>query len=195
MFPTGRPLSRLGFMKWASRYLDTQGRLPTYCGFVPPIMEYAPTVWMGAAPTHLAQLDRIQRRALHILGPHVLLQSLAAKRMVSATAYMYKLLSVNGPLSNLTPPPLNPPPVLRTRAQHLPPSPPPPTHPPHQHQLCNLLQASSTNIFRRSFPMQPSRNETGCHNGFSRLLPSAKLPKGSSHHHFYAYPYFYRAAP
>lgn len=36
--------------------------------FVRPVLEYAPLASDGAAPTHLTQLDWVQRRALHIIG-------------------------------------------------------------------------------------------------------------------------------
>ena len=69
------------------------------------VLEYAPLVWMGAASGHLRLLDRVQRCALHILGPGVLLQSLAARRLVAALSY--KLMCLAGPpqLTSLVPPP------------------------------------------------------------------------------------------
>eukprot|EP00117_Sycon_ciliatum_P015231 scpid90198/ scgid15163/ len=84
--------SRLGFLRKAARVLDGAGKRTVYRGFVRPVLEYAPLVWMGAASSHLRLLDRVQRRALHILGPDVLLQSLAARRLVAALSYMYKLM-------------------------------------------------------------------------------------------------------
>ena len=55
---------------------------------------------MGAAPTHLHQLDRVQRRALHLMGPGV--QSLAARRDVYALTFPYKLMYREEPLQLLT---------------------------------------------------------------------------------------------
>ena len=78
-----RASQRLGPLRRAARILDTNGRLSVYGGFIRPMLKYAPLVWMSAAPTHLARLDRIQRKAMAIIGPDVLLQSLVARRTLS----------------------------------------------------------------------------------------------------------------
>ena len=116
---TLRANSRLGILRKASRYLDTAGKLATYRGFIRPILEYAHLVWMGATRTHLQQLDRVQRRALHILGPGVVLQSLQARRMVGALTYIYKLMCMDGPstLRSLVPPTQPLPTCPRTRLE------------------------------------------------------------------------------
>ena len=87
-----RAVARLGFLRRASSFLGREGRLTTYRGFVRPVLEYAPLTWMGAANSHLQSLDRVQRKALAIIGPDALLQSLAARRQVYALTYMYKLM-------------------------------------------------------------------------------------------------------
>ena len=46
---------------------------------------------MGAAHTHLHQLARVQRRALHIIGEGTWLRSLTHRRMVATCAFLYKL--------------------------------------------------------------------------------------------------------
>ena len=142
-----RANSRLGFLRKASKYLDTAGKLATYRGFIRPLLEYAHLAWIGAAKSHLQQLDRVQRRALHILGPGIVLQSLEARRMVGALTYLYKLMCPESPrmLTSLVPP-LQPPPTCpRTRQdQEL--------SQRHQHQLRNELPASAPNFLRRSFP-------------------------------------------
>jgi len=141
-----RATSRLGFLRRASRVLDPAGRLTTYRGFVRPILEYAPTVWMGAATTHLRQLDRVQRKALHILGPGVLLQSLAERRMVYALTLLYKLQRADG-LDQLRVlvPPRNELQELRhpTRSQ---------TQARHPAQLQHPLPPSAPNFLQRAFP-------------------------------------------
>ena len=58
------------------------GRLSVYRRYVRPVLEYAPNVWIGVAPTHLHQLDRVQRKALRIIGPDAVIQSLAARSSV-----------------------------------------------------------------------------------------------------------------
>ena len=93
-----RTKQRLGFLHRATRIhvLDVHGRQATYKGFIRPVLEYAPPVWLGAVKTHLSRLDRIQRNALHVLGPGILLQSLQ-RRTVAALAYLYKLQYISGP--------------------------------------------------------------------------------------------------
>ena len=78
-----RANSCIGLICRAARVLDCHGMLAVYHGFVRPLLEYAPLVWMGAAPTSLEHLNRVQRLALHILGPNILLQSLEARRTVA----------------------------------------------------------------------------------------------------------------
>ena len=97
-----RATQRLGFLLGrASRILNQRRLLTIYRGFVRPILEYAPTVWMGAAHTHLHQLDRVQRRALHLMSPGVILQSLAACRDVYDLKFLYKLMYRKEPLQLL----------------------------------------------------------------------------------------------
>ena len=57
---------------WHFPLLDSNGRTKLYKGFVRPVIEYGPLVWLGASDTALGQLSAVQRRALHILGPGVL---------------------------------------------------------------------------------------------------------------------------
>ncbi|XP_065186193.1 uncharacterized protein LOC135817022 [Sycon ciliatum] len=138
--------SRLGFLRKAARVLDGAGKRTVYRGFVRPVLEYAPLVWMGAASSHLRLLDRVQRRALHILGPDVLLQSLAARRLVAGLSYiMYNLMCLAGPpqLTSLVPSQLPPRTFLRTRSDH---------SVCHESQLQNVLPASSPDYVRRCFP-------------------------------------------
>jgi hypothetical protein len=71
--------------------LDPKSRTITYKGFVRPLLEYGMLVWMGAAPSALASLTAVQRRALHIIGPGSYLPSLALRRTVGALCYLYKL--------------------------------------------------------------------------------------------------------
>ena len=92
-----RGCQRLGVLRRACRVLDYHGRLCAYKGFVRPILKYAPLVWMGAASSHLARLDRVQKRAMAIIGPGALLQSLCHRRIVSGLVYLYKLQCIPGP--------------------------------------------------------------------------------------------------
>ena len=142
-----RATQRLHFLRKAAVVLCTRGRAVVYKGFVRPLMEYSPLVWLGAAPTHLNKLDRVQLRALKIIGPTSALQTLHARRTVAAATYMYKLkFSELAPrLRCLLLPPMLPPDTLRTRRQVS------RTHR-HPHQLTNPLSRDSPNYLKRSFP-------------------------------------------
>ena len=101
-----RARKRLGLLRKASPLLDSRSRATVYRGFVRPVMEYCPLVWMGAADCHLQRLDQTQRSALHLIGPGAMLQSLSIRRMVATCTYIYKLLCSNptSPLRQLLPP-------------------------------------------------------------------------------------------
>ena len=137
----GERSQHLGLLRRAARILDTNGRLSVYRGFIRPMLEYAPLVWMSAAPAHLARLDRIQQKAMAIIGPDVLLQSLAARRTLSGLCYMYKLQWIGSPqqLTNIVP--LAAPTVVRPRTRH--------THAAaHPHQLLNNLPPAAPEYIR-----------------------------------------------
>ena len=72
-----RAAQRIGFLRKSFKVLDTHGRFAAYKGFVRPMLEYCPLVWAGAAPYHLSRLDKIQKRALSLIGPGVSVDSLA----------------------------------------------------------------------------------------------------------------------
>ena len=63
-------------------------------------------VWMGASDTSLRQLDRVQRRALHLIGPGTYLPRLSHRRAVASLCYIYKLhyLANSHPLAAMLPP-------------------------------------------------------------------------------------------
>ena len=137
---------RLALLRKTARLLDSSGRLTLYKGFVRPVLEYAPLVWLGAAPTHLSRLDHVQHRALRLIGGDVVLQSLRLRRCVSGLSYIYKLLSIPGPaqlLRMLPPRPAPSMPLHRTRRQQA---------EYHAYQLVNELPAASNDLLRRSFP-------------------------------------------
>ena len=54
-------------------------------------MEYCSIVWMLAAPSHLARLDRVQARAIQTIALMFWLPSLALRRMVAALCVLYKM--------------------------------------------------------------------------------------------------------
>lgn len=60
---------RMYFFRRASSVLNTSGRRAVYKGFVRPLMEYLPQVWMGAAAINLRRFDAIQRKAINVVPP------------------------------------------------------------------------------------------------------------------------------
>ena len=79
---------RLGFLQKASRVLDPSCCTAVYNGFVRPVMEYAMLTCMSAAPTTLARLSSVQRRALHIIGDRAYLPSMEIRRAVGALCFI-----------------------------------------------------------------------------------------------------------
>jgi len=140
---------RLGLLRKAAPLLDSAGRAKVYNGFIRPLFEYCPLVWMGAAQQHLNQLDRVQRRALHIIGPGTWLPSLTHRRIVAGCTYLYKLhcLAPDSPLRAMIPPPThdrNPAaPATRHASQ---------TQRRHEHQLSTGLPPQTRDSILRAFP-------------------------------------------
>ena len=140
-----RAARRIGFLRKACKVLDHKGRTAAYKGFVRPMLEYCPLVWSGAADSHLRRLDKVQKRALSLLGQGTIVDSLVLRRTVSGLCFLYKLLS--GPrlptLDALLPPQLahieNP----RTRRQ---------LATAHPFQLSLPLPVRSNNSILRAFP-------------------------------------------
>ena len=54
---------RLGCLRWVSQYLGSGGLILAYQAFVRPIAEYGNVLMMGASPTQLSRLDRMQHLA------------------------------------------------------------------------------------------------------------------------------------
>ena len=143
-----RGAQRLGFLRKASPVLDPKHRAIVYRGFVYPVLEYGMLVWMSAAPTTLARLTAIQRRALHIVGDGSYLPSLDIRRTVAGLCFLYKLHFVEGPemVKAILPPSAAAPQCrMSTRettrsAAH------------HPSQLTSILPPQSRNNTLRSFP-------------------------------------------
>ena len=113
-----RAAQRQGLRK-ACRVLDISGRLTASKGSVRPFMEYSPLAWGGAAPHALSQMDKIQRRELALIGPGVVVDSLALRRTISGICFIYKLMcGLCVPcLQTLLPPRSTHDPLPRTRQQ------------------------------------------------------------------------------
>ena len=76
-----------------ANFLDNRGLMTLYKAQVRPHMEYAALTWMSSAPTHLRKLDKIQRRATHLLQDTTSppqLDSLEHRRDVGALTVFHK---------------------------------------------------------------------------------------------------------
>ena len=93
---------RLRLLYKATPLLGSSGRATVYKAFVRTIMEYCCLPWIGAPS---ACLDRVQRKALHIIGHGAWLPSLQHRRTVAGLTFPYKLhcLPNNSPLKTLLP--------------------------------------------------------------------------------------------
>ena len=82
--------------------LGSSGRATVYTAFVHPIMEYCCLPWIGAPS---ACLDRVQRKALHVIGHGAWLPSLRHSRTVADLTFLCKLhcLPNSSPLKTLLP--------------------------------------------------------------------------------------------
>ena len=140
-----RAAQRIGFLRKAFTLLDHHGRTVAYKGFIRPVLEYCPLVWSGAAACHLERLDKVQKRALSLIGAGTIIDSLALRRTVSALCLLYKLLS--GPrlttLQSLLPAQLTPVDNPRTRHQ---------LSESHSFRLSLDLPVRSNATIARSFP-------------------------------------------
>ena len=85
---------RLGMLVRLRPLLDDQNMQRMYTAFIRPVMEYGSLQYMGAAPTHLALLDRIQHTAEKI--GRFTVESLQSRREAAAVVFTLKLLAGGG---------------------------------------------------------------------------------------------------
>ena len=141
---------RMHLFKKVAPLLNVAGKLCLYKGFVRPTMEYSFLTWMVAFEPSLKQLDRVQHRALRLIGPGVALPPLFHRRMVDPLCYMYKLQCIPPlhPIASLLTGPAVAAPNPRTRwssiARH-----------PHQLQHDHPARTASWNLWR--FPNAASK--------------------------------------
>ena len=88
-----RAAGRLTCLRRISHLLDESGRATLYKSQIRSVMEYSPLVWSSCPPSYLGLLDKVQRRAQHLLHQHtpVLLQPLQHRRDVSGLCVLYKV--------------------------------------------------------------------------------------------------------
>jgi hypothetical protein len=90
----------LALLRRARRVLYPVALSTIYKSFVRSQIEYCCPIWMGAAPIFIKSLDRIQVRAIRILGDIEgnKLQSLAHRRGVAAMSVFHRLINRQAPL-------------------------------------------------------------------------------------------------
>jgi hypothetical protein len=115
---------RIAALYRMSTSLDSGNLKLMYTSFIRYILEYGSVQWMGAAPSHLAKLDRVQAAAERIGGFKV--ESLVVRRETAVLALNFKLLDGKGRgiLRNQTPTLMNN----------------------HTHSKCTRLASDSTGI-------------------------------------------------
>ena len=85
--------TRVDDIRRMARSLDSENMLTMYSAFVRPILEYGSTLSMGAKPTNLEKLDRVQRTMERIGGFNSFkAEPLAARREVALIALTLKQL-------------------------------------------------------------------------------------------------------
>ena len=96
--------SKLACLRRISGLLDSKGCSVLYNSQVRSLMEYAPLVWSSCPPSYLRILDRIQKRATHIINsrnPSTTQlwkqQSLQHRRDVSGLCVFYKIHRMESP--------------------------------------------------------------------------------------------------
>ena len=111
---------KLGALRKVANKLDAEGRATVYKSQVRSVMEYASLSWMNASPTHLSQLDNIQKKALKIIGvdeatalSRLNISSLLHRRQVAAVTVLFKMQTSHCPVDLSA---LLPPPYIRRRA-------------------------------------------------------------------------------
>ena len=83
---------RIGSLYRASRYLQPQSILYLYKSTIRPLMEYCCHLWAGAPKTHLSLLDRVEKRAKHLIGQPLAneLLPLSVRRDVASLSLFYR---------------------------------------------------------------------------------------------------------
>ena len=82
-----RARKRVDAIRRMARSLDSENMLKMYSAIVRPILEYGSTLFMGAKPTHLEKLDRVQATMERIGGFKA--QSLANRRDAALIALSF----------------------------------------------------------------------------------------------------------
>jgi hypothetical protein len=132
---------RIGALSRVRHLLDSDNLRTIYVMFIRSIMEYNSVAWMGAAPSHLHKLDRVQRIAQRI-GCFTV-TPLQARREAAAMSLALKLLDGQGrgELKQFTPVLTEPLRLCKKRTRHS----------LEGIQIVKRIRSSSLDVYRRSF--------------------------------------------
>lgn len=91
---------RLGFLRRCKKFISVNNLYTIYKAFIRPLLEFNSHLWAGAPSSTLNMVDRIQNRAVRILGENQSepLHSLEHRRTVSCLSLFYRY--INGHCSN-----------------------------------------------------------------------------------------------
>ena len=155
---------RIAALYRMSTSLDSGNLKLMYTSFIRFILEYGSVQWMGAAPSHLAKLDRVQAAAERIGGFKV--ESLVVRREAAVLALNFKLLDGKGRgiLQNQMPTLMNN----------------------HTHSKCTRLASDSTGIQIKNIVTHSSldsfkRCSIGVLPDIWKKIPQDLLKRGQSH--------------
>ena len=133
--------ARIGALRRIAHHLDSSNMKIMYSSFIRSIMEFGSVAWMGAAPTHLAKLDRVQDSAQRIGKFDI--EPLGLRRQAAALKFGFKLLSgsCKGVLNRYIPK-LHEPTVRSTRVSR---------HTLNGTQVIPVTSTTSLDTFKRGF--------------------------------------------
>jgi hypothetical protein len=83
----------LGFLKRCKKFFTPAGLSTIYTAYIRPKMEYNSHIWAGASKSSLELLDRIQNRAIYLIGDEHIsssLNSLGHRRNVGCLSLLYR---------------------------------------------------------------------------------------------------------
>jgi hypothetical protein len=100
---------RLGFLRRCKRYFSSLNLADIYKAYIRPLLEYNSHLWIGAPPSTTLLVDRIQRRAIRLIGDSRItdkLDSLEHRRNVGALTLFYRYFHgrCSAEISSIMPP-------------------------------------------------------------------------------------------
>jgi len=100
---------RLGFLRRCKRFFSSTELVTIYKAYVRPLVEFNSHLWVGAPPSTLDLLERLQRRAIRLIGDQSVtnpIDTLEHRRIVGAITLFYRYYygECSSEISTLIPP-------------------------------------------------------------------------------------------